>query len=108
MITLTGAAVEKVKEVIAQQQSRSDLGLRVGVVAGGCSGFSYHMALDEKATDGDQVFEFDGVKVFVDPNSLIHLKGVEIDFVDSIHGSGFKFNNPNAKSSCGCGESFNA
>jgi iron-sulfur cluster assembly protein len=81
-------------------------GLRVSVSGGGCSGFQYGMALEKEAQDGDTVLEFDSFKVFVDPTSAPMLSGVTIDFLDSLEGSGFKFENPNAKASCGCGSSF--
>ena len=76
------------------------------VVGGGCSGFQYQLALDDEAAAEDQVFEQNGVRFFVDPRSHLYLDGTEIDYVDDIMGSGFKFNNPNATGSCGCGESF--
>lgn len=105
MITLTSLAATKVQEFL-QQNGRPDAGLRVRVVGGGCSGFQYQLALDEAASDGDEVFEQEGVKLFVDSRSYLYLDGCEIDFVEDIMGSGFRFNNPNATGSCGCGESF--
>ncbi len=105
MITLTSLAATKVQEFL-QQNGRPDAGLRVRVVGGGCSGFQYQLALDDVAAEGDEVFEQEGVKLFVDPRSLLYLDGTEIDFVEDIMGSGFRFNNPNATGSCGCGESF--
>ncbi|HEY2932613.1 MAG TPA: iron-sulfur cluster insertion protein ErpA [Acidobacteriota bacterium] len=106
MISLTPTAVTKVKEILAQQQEHYE-GLRVQIVGGGCSGFQYSMAFEAKSNGDDNVVEVDGLKVFVDAQSLAYLDGTEIDYVESIQGSGFKFNNPNVKSSCGCGESFN-
>lgn len=106
-ITLTPLAVEKVKEIMAKQPESYE-GLRVAVVGGGCSGHSYHMGFEKSIGLNDQVFEFDGLKVIVDPHSLSFIRGTEIDYVDGIQGTGFKFSNPNARSTCGCGESFNA
>jgi iron-sulfur cluster assembly accessory protein len=105
MLTITSLAATKVQEFL-QQNGRPEAGLRVRVVGGGCSGFQYQLALDDEAAAGDQVFEQNGVRFFVDSRSHLYLDGTEIDYVDDIMGSGFKFNNPNATGSCGCGESF--
>ena len=105
MIALTPVAVEKVKEIMAQQNPKPD-GLRVAVVGGGCSGFSYHMAFENQVNGTDNTYEFDGLKVLVDQMSEMYLEGVEIDYIESLEGAGFKFNNPNVKSTCGCGSSF--
>ena len=105
MLTLTPLAATKVQEFL-KQHDRPEAGLRVRVVGGGCSGFQYQLALDDSAQDEDQVYEQNGVKLFVDPRSQIYLDGTEIDFVEDIMGSGFRFNNPNSTGSCGCGESF--
>lgn len=105
MVTLTTAASSKVKEFLAQH-NKPEAGLRVRVVGGGCSGFQYQLALDESASAEDQVYEQDGIKLFVDNRSLLHLDGTEIDYIEDIMGAGFRFNNPNATGSCGCGESF--
>jgi iron-sulfur cluster insertion protein len=107
MVQLTTKAVEKVKE-IRKAEGTENYGLRVAVVAGGCSGFSYDLYFDEQPRPEDKVFEADGVKVFVDALSFRYLEGCEIDYVESIAGAGFKFNNPQSKGSCGCGKSFNA
>ena len=80
--------------------------VRVAVVGGGCSGFSYHIAFDNQENSSDNVYQFDGVKVVVDQMSEMYLDGVQIDYIETIEGSGFKFNNPNVKSTCGCGSSF--
>ena len=80
--------------------------LRVFVAGGGCSGYQYGMTLEEEGMEGDQNFEVNGVKVIIDPRSAEHLEGANIDFVDNLMGGGFKIDNPNAKSSCGCGHSF--
>lgn len=105
MVKMTTVAATKVQEFL-QQNGRPEAGLRVRVVGGGCSGFQYQLALDDEAADGDEVFEANGVKLFVDPRSHLYLDGTEIDYVEDIMGAGFKFNNPNATGSCGCGESF--
>ncbi len=104
-LQLTETAITKVKEMIAQQDPHPT-GLRIGVVGGGCSGFSYQMQFEEKTTPMDKVMVFDGVKVFVDQMSLMYLDGTEVDYVESLEGAGFKFGNPNVKSTCGCGSSF--
>lgn len=104
MITLTPTAVKEVKRLLSEQ-SNKDTGLRVGVKGGGCSGLSYSMNFDAQHT-GDNVFEFEGVRVFVDPKSLLYLEGMTLDFSTSLQGHGFQFINPNASKTCGCGESF--
>ena len=106
MISLTPTAVSKVKEIMAQQPETYE-GLRLQVVGGGCSGFQYSMAFERQSNGDDNVLSVDGLKVFIDPQSLTYLDGTEIDYIETLQGSGFKFNNPNVKSSCGCGESFN-
>ena len=105
MIHMTPTAVGKVKEIISSQNPQPT-GLRVAVVGGGCSGFQYHMAFEHNTTDMDQVYEFEGLKVFVDQMSEMYLSDVEVDYVETIEGAGFKFNNPNVKNTCGCGSSF--
>lgn len=105
-ITLTTRAMTELKELI-ENQERQGSALRVWVAGGGCSGLSYGMALDDApAEEGDQVFEQDGVKIFVDALSLNYIAGSTVDFVDDELGGGFKVENPNAVSSCGCGSSF--
>jgi len=104
-IDLTQLAVEKVQEIMAQQNPQP-LGLRLSVVGGGCSGFSYQMNFENQTNGIDKTFEFGGLKVFVDQASLMYLKGTKIDYVETLEGSGFKFENPNVKSTCGCGSSF--
>ncbi len=99
-------AIAKVKEVMAQQNPLP-AGLRVGVVGGGCSGFSYSMSFENGAGMMDKTFNFDELKVFVDATSLMYLKGVTVDYIETLEGAGFKFENPNVKSTCGCGSSFN-
>src|SRR5271168_1779727 len=106
MLQLTPMAVTKVKEILSQQ-APSPAGLRVAVVGAGCSGFSYHMAFENQINEGsDNVYEFEGLKVLVDQMSEMYLEGVSIDYLETLEGSGFKFNNPNVKSTCGCGSSF--
>ena len=104
-ITLTQNAPAKVKEIMAQQNP-APAGLRVGVVGGGCSGFSYSMQFENSAGMMDKVFNFDGLKVFVDATSVMYLNGCVVDYVETLEGAGFKFENPNVKSTCGCGSSF--
>ncbi|HLJ13348.1 MAG TPA: iron-sulfur cluster assembly accessory protein [Bryobacteraceae bacterium] len=107
MVQLSETAVTKVREILDAQEPKP-AGLRIAVVGGGCSGFSYSMAFETKPGMLDKTYNFDGLKVFVDQASLLYLDGAEIDYVESLEGSGFKFNNPNVKSTCGCGSSFNA
>jgi len=105
-LVLTKKAELKVKEVLSGEPE-PDAALRIQVVAGGCSGFQYRMRFDKTFNDqSDAVFEFDGLKVFVDRSSLLYLEGVEVDYVEGLHDSGFKFSNPNSTGSCGCGSSF--
>jgi iron-sulfur cluster assembly accessory protein len=104
-ISLTANAVAKVKEIMAQQNP-VPAGLRVGVVGGGCSGFSYSMQFENASGLMDKVFDMDGLKVFVDASSVMYLNGCIVDYVETLEGAGFKFENPNVKSTCGCGSSF--
>jgi iron-sulfur cluster assembly accessory protein len=104
-IELTPKAIAKVKEIMAQQ-SAQPAGLRVAVVGGGCSGFSYQMNFENESNGIDKVFEFEGLKVFVDQASLMYLNGVKIDYLETLEGAGFKFDNPNVRTTCGCGSSF--
>jgi len=106
-VNLTETAISKVKEIMAQQ-TPVPAGLRVGVVGGGCSGFSYSMSFENGAGAMDKVYEFDGLKVFVDATSMMYLNGAIVDYVETLEGAGFKFENPNVKSTCGCGSSFSA
>jgi len=105
VVSMTTRASEKLKEVIAKQ-GRDDLALRVYVTPGGCSGFSYGMTFAEGREEDDTLIEQDGVRIVVDPMSAMYIKGSEIDFVDALMGGGFALRNPNAVSSCGCGQSF--
>jgi len=106
MITLTPEAIAKVKSILAERKEES--GLRIAVIGGGCSGFQYQMTLDKEPKADDKVIDMEGLRVFVDTRSLLYLNGTKVDYVDGLNGSGFKFDNPNAKASCGCGESFDA
>jgi iron-sulfur cluster assembly accessory protein len=103
---LTANAVSKVKEIMATQNP-VPAGLRLSVVGGGCSGFQYSMAFENGAGMMDKVFDFDGLKVYVDATSLMYLGGASVDYVETLEGAGFKFENPHVKSTCGCGSSFN-
>ena len=109
MIHVTEAAAGKITELLTEE-NRAGAGLRVFVQGGGCSGFQYGLMIDEGEADAssDQVFEVNGVRLFVDPISLRYLNGAEVDFVDNNMGGGFTIKNPNAKSTCGCGSSFQA
>lgn len=107
MITITNEALDHLQQ-LRQRQSASELGLRVYVQPGGCSGFSYGMALEDQAEEDDQVFNYDGVRLVVDPFSIQHLDGAEIDYVDALMGGGFQVRNPNATKSCACGQSFDS
>ncbi len=107
MITITEKAAEKVQE-ISSEEDLGGQGLRLRVVGGGCAGFSYDLYFEDKPTEMDEEFESRGVKLYVDPLSYQYLDGTEIDYVESIQGAGFKFQNPNVKSTCGCGSSFSA
>ncbi len=107
MVAMTTKAVEKVREILDSQTPKPE-GLRIAVVGGGCSGFSYSMAFENAPNMLDKTYNYEGLKVFVDQASLLYLDGAEVDYVESIEGSGFKFSNPNVKSTCGCGSSFSA
>src|SRR5438270_12253838 len=105
-LTLTPTAITKVREIMATQDPLP-AGLRIGVVGGGCSGFQYSMAFENQAGMMDKVFSFDDLKVFVDSTSLMYLNGCTVDYVETLEAAGFKFENPQVKSTCGCGSSFN-
>jgi iron-sulfur cluster assembly accessory protein len=106
MVTLTEVAVKKVKEIMEQQDPKPTA-VRVGVRGGGCSGFSYSMVFDDgEKTENDDELDYDGLKVRVDNMSAMYLEGCTLDYVDTLEGAGFKFNNPNVSRSCGCGQSF--
>ena len=104
-VSLTERATDKLREIISKQD-RPDLALRVYVTPGGCSGFSYGMTFADGTEEDDTIVDTHGVRVVVDPMSAMYIKGSEIDFVDALMGGGFALRNPNAVSSCGCGQSF--
>ncbi len=106
-VTLTPQAVAKVREIMATQEP-VPAGLRLGVVGGGCSGFQYSMSFENQPGMMDKILNFEGLKVFVDATSLMYLNGCVVDYLETLEASGFKFDNPNTKSTCGCGSSFNA
>jgi iron-sulfur cluster assembly protein len=105
MIQLTDKAVTKVHEILSMQEPKP-AGLRISVVGGGCSGFSYSMAFENTPGMLDKTYKFDDLNVFIDSASLLYLDGAEVDYVETLEGSGFKFSNPQVKSTCGCGSSF--
>ncbi len=105
MLSLTEKAAEKVKEIQAAENIEASYGLRLRVVGGGCSGFAYDLYFDQ-VTEMDRTFDSHGVKLVVDQMSLQYLAGTTVDYVEGLQGAGFKFNNPNVKSTCGCGSSF--
>jgi iron-sulfur cluster insertion protein len=108
MITLTDVASEKVKE-IQSAEGLAGQGLRLRVIGGGCSGFTYDLFFDdEKNDDVDNVFESHGINLYIDMMSYTYLEGTVIDYVEGLYGAGFKFNNPTAQTTCGCGSSFSA
>ena len=104
-IAMTSAAVDKVRNLLAER-SLPEHGLRVFVAGGGCSGMQYGMALEANPRDFDNVIDAGGVKLFIDPTSMMYLGGAHIDYVDNLMGGGFRIENPNAVSTCGCGHSF--
>jgi iron-sulfur cluster assembly accessory protein len=105
-LVLTPQAIAKVREIMATQDPLP-AGLRIGVVGGGCSGFQYSMAFETQSGMMDKVFNFDDLKVYVDATSLMYLNGCIVDYVETLEAAGFKFENPQVKSTCGCGSSFN-
>jgi iron-sulfur cluster assembly accessory protein len=107
-ITVTPLAAERINELLAEEE-KPGAALRVFVQGGGCSGFQYGLMIEEDSgtAETDQVIESNGIRLFVDPISIRYLKGAEVDFVDNMAGGGFTIRNPNAKSTCGCGQSFN-
>lgn len=107
MVKLTEKAAVQVKTMF-EKQHLSDGGLRVGVKGGGCSGLEYFMDYAKEPAKGDRVFEQHGVKVYIDPKSYLYLVGTQLDYEEGLLGSGFKFQNPNANRTCGCGTSFSA
>jgi iron-sulfur cluster assembly accessory protein len=104
-LVLTAPAIAKVREIMATQDPLP-AGLRIGVVGGGCSGFQYSMAFENQPGMMDKVFNFDDLKVYVDATSLMYLNGCTVDYMETLEAAGFKFDNPQVKSTCGCGSSF--
>jgi iron-sulfur cluster assembly protein len=109
-ITVTPKAVQKIRQAFAKMgvTDTKNAGLRLGVLGGGCSGLSYQFKFDTKPRPTDNVFDFDGVQIFIDPKSIRYLHGMTLDYRETLMESGFVFENPNAKKSCGCGTSFSA
>ncbi len=107
MVTLTPVAAEKLQNILVEK-NLPGYGLRVFVAGGGCSGFQYGMAFENSTEEGDSVFESSGVRVYVDSASAMYLEGATVDYVDSLMGGGFRIENPNAVSTCSCGQSFSA
>ncbi|MDE3153593.1 MAG: iron-sulfur cluster insertion protein ErpA [Acidobacteriota bacterium] len=106
MINVSPTAASKITELLAEE-NKAGSGLRVFVQGGGCSGFQYGLMIEENASgDADQVFESNGIRLYVDPISIRYLIGAEVDYVDTVTGGGFTIRNPNATSTCGCGQSF--
>lgn len=108
VVDVTAAAAERIKHLLDREGRVSTHGLRMKVVGGGCSGLQYQLGFDEARGDSDEIIEAGGVRVFVDEKSALYLSGSVLDYVDTLQESGFKIQNPNAKSSCGCGQSFGA
>ncbi len=106
MISLSERAVKELRRIIQEQDLPETTVVRVGVKGGGCSGFSYSLGFDDTVHDTDQIAESDGLRLVCDPKSFLYLNGTELDFEESLMGRGFKFGNPNASKTCGCGESF--
>lgn len=109
MLSLTEQAAQKARQMMAENNINPDgssYGLRLGVKAGGCSGLNYILDIVEEANPNDRVFEQHGVRLYCDPKSYLFLNGTQVDFEQNMMGGGFKFTNPNAKRSCGCGTSF--
>ena len=104
-VVLTPSAIAKVKEIMSTQDP-VPAGLRIGVVGGGCSGFQYSMSFENAAGMMDKVVRFDDLKVFIDATSAMYLNGCQVDYVETLEAAGFKFENPQVKSTCGCGSSF--
>lgn len=105
-IKITEKAAKEIKRIMEENNIPENFGLRVGVKGGGCSGLTYTLGFDGEQKEADTIINSNGVKLFVDGKSLFYLSGTELDFSDGLNGRGFIFNNPNAKKTCGCGESF--
>jgi iron-sulfur cluster assembly protein len=105
IISITDKALEQIEAIAKTENPDGSKGLRLAVIGGGCSGLSYKIAFSD-SKDKDNVLQFGSVQVFIDPKSVIYLKGIILDYKDGLNGKGFVFDNPNAKNTCGCGESF--
>jgi iron-sulfur cluster assembly protein len=105
-ITISEKAIKEIRKIMEENNFIPDVGLRIGVKGGGCSGLTYSMGFDPESREGDTIMEQDNIKLYVDGKSLFYLMGTELDFTDGLNGKGFVFNNPNAAKTCGCGESF--
>jgi iron-sulfur cluster assembly protein len=105
IISITDKALDQIKAISHAENADGTRGLRLAVTGGGCSGLSYKIEFSDKK-DKDNVLDFNGIKILIDPKSVIYLKGIVLDFKDGLNGKGFSFDNPNAKNTCGCGESF--
>ena len=105
-ITVSSKAIKEIRKIMEENNFTPDVGLRIGVKGGGCSGLTYSMGFDPESREGDTIMEQDDIKLYVDGKSLFYLMGTELDFTDGLNGKGFVFNNPNAVKTCGCGESF--
>ena len=108
LIEVTEPAAERIRDLLEKEGKLATHGLRMKVVGGGCSGLRYELAFDDRVSDSDTEVESRGVRVIVDEKSALYLVGTRLDFVDTLQESGFKMINPNASTTCGCGESFNA
>jgi iron-sulfur cluster assembly protein len=108
LIQVTPPAAERIHELLEKEGKAETHGLRLKVVGGGCSGLRYELAFDDQIGERDTELRVNGVRLIVDEKSALYLTGTELDFVDTLQESGFKMNNPNASTTCGCGESFNA
>jgi iron-sulfur cluster assembly protein len=106
VISLTERAVKELRRIIQEQKLPETTVVRVGVKGGGCSGFSYSLGFDDTVHENDQVAETEGLRLVCDPKSFLYLNGTQLDFEESLMGRGFRFGNPNASKTCGCGESF--
>lgn len=105
-ITITMKAWEEIQQIRQKNNIPAEYGLRMGVKAGGCSGFMYSLGFDPTPRNDDVIYEVDGIKIYIDPKSLFYLMGVQLDFVDDLLNRGFTFRNPRAVRTCGCGNSF--
>lgn len=105
IIAITDKALDQIRAISQAENADGTRGLRLAVTGGGCSGLSYKIEFSDKK-EKDNILDFSGIKILIDPKSVIYLKGIVLDFKDGLNGKGFSFDNPNAKNTCGCGESF--